>query len=58
MRKECTKENPSDGKPWEWFHPQAEPTGRSHDAFYSDEDSWEEYKCPICGLMFKVTISK
>jgi len=58
MRKECTKENPSDGKPYEWFHPDAVSTRKSYDAFYDDEDSWDEYKCPYCGLVFKTTIPR
>ena len=58
MRKNCTKENISDGKPYEWCHPDAVATGRVYDAFYSDEDSWEEYKCPYCNIIFKITIGK
>jgi hypothetical protein len=58
MRKECTRENPSDGTPYRWYHPDAVSTGRSYDAFRSDEDSWDEYKCPHCGIVFKETIPK
>lgn len=58
MRKKCTKENPSDGTPYEWCHPDAVDTGRSHDAFYSDDDSWDEKRCPHCDTVFKETIPR
>lgn len=58
MRKECTKDNPSDGTPWKWCHPDAVSTGKSGDAFYSWEDSWDEYECPHCKVIFKETVSK
>jgi hypothetical protein len=57
MRKECTKENPSDGSPWKWYHPDAKFI-KSYDSFFSYEDSYDEYECPHCGIIFKETISK
>lgn len=57
MREMCTKDNPSDGTPWKWYHPDAAFI-RAHDAFFTNEDSWKEYECPYCGEVFKVTIEK
>jgi len=56
-RRKCTADNPSDRKPWEWYHPDAKLTGETGDGFY-DDDEWDEYDCPHCGLVFKVTVSK
>lgn len=55
-RKKCTKENPSDGTPYKWYHPDAKCID-SNDSFYEDE-SYDEYKCPYCGIKFKEYISK
>ena len=52
-RKACTKETPSDGTPYQWFHPDAVLIS-SHD--YFNGGSYDTYKCPWCGITFDVTV--
>lgn len=54
-RKLCTEETPSDGTPYEWFHPDARVI-ESRD--YSDGESYDMYLCPHCGITFQVTIAQ
>lgn len=55
-RKKCTKENPSDGTPYEWFHPDAKCI-KSYDS-WTEGESYDEYKCPHCRITFREWISK
>jgi hypothetical protein len=50
MRKECTKENPSDNK-GQWSHPDA-ILKKDNDEVYTD---W--YACPYCNITFGVSVS-
>ncbi len=56
MRETCTSETPSDGTPYKWIHPDANCID-SFDAWESEE-SYDEYKCPHCGIEFKVYVDK
>jgi|WetSurMetagenome_2_1015567.scaffolds.fasta_scaffold415385_3 hypothetical protein len=47
-RKKCTKDNPSDGTPYEWYHPDAE--------LISSHDYYDVYLCPHCKIKFDVTV--
>ncbi|MFH1634079.1 MAG: hypothetical protein ABIG63_08720 [Chloroflexota bacterium] len=49
----CTKENPSDVKPYKWYHPDAKLID-SFDDFW--DDSYDIYECPNCGIRFDVTV--
>lgn len=54
-RKACTKDNPSDGESYRWYHPDAVTVEEYYDK--SDHhDDYERMKCPHCGLVFEVTI--
>ena len=53
----CTKENPWTREKGRSQHPDAKDTGRYGDGFY-EQDDWDEYQCPHCGLVFKVSVSK
>jgi hypothetical protein len=55
MRKPCTPENPSDGKPYEWYHPYAKLIREEYDTSANHND-YAIYECPICGLEFETTI--
>lgn len=54
-RIKCTKDNPSDGTPYKWFHPDAVPVD-SVDYFCGE--SYDTYKCPHCGIEFTVEVSQ
>lgn len=47
----CTKDNPSDGEPYKWVHPDAKCI-YTYDA-WEEGDSYDEYECPHCGKKFK-----
>jgi hypothetical protein len=52
----CTKENPwSEDKGTPASHPDAEFTDDTYDDFGG---GWDHYKCPHCGLHFKVEIAQ
>jgi hypothetical protein len=55
-RKRCTKKNPSDGKPYQWYHPDAKCI-YSYDG-WEEGTSYDEFKCPHCGIVFKEYITK
>lgn len=55
-RKTCSKDNPmpynATGK---WQHPDAELIDEEYGSL-SDGGSYEKYKCPNCGKIFKVSL--
>ena len=51
----CTKENPWTKDKGMAAHPDAKVI-YSNDRYYYWEDGYERYKCPHCGLKFKVTL--
>lgn len=55
-REKCTKENPSDGTAYKWYHPEANFIN-SYDSSEEGE-SYDEYKCPHCEITFKVYVLK
>lgn len=55
MRKPCTKDNPSDGTPYEWYHPDAILVNTFYDNSVFHDD-YETYECPHCGIRFKETL--
>jgi len=55
-RKKCTKNNPSDGTQYKWYHPDAKCID-SYDA-WEEGESYDKYKCPNCGVIFKQYVSK
>ena len=55
-RKKCTKINPSDGTPYKWYHPDAKLI-YSYDG-WEEDTSYDEYKCPHCGITFKEYVGK
>ena len=55
-RQKCTENNISDGEPYKWCHPDAKCIN-SNDSWHEDE-SYDEYECPHCGIIFKEYISK
>lgn len=54
-RKKCTKNNPSDGTPYKWYHPNAKLVDSCDDW---NSDSYDIYKCSHCGITFEVTVGK
>ena len=56
MRKKCTAENISTLEPYEWYHPDAKYI-KSYDG-WEEDTSYDEYKCPHCGIKFKKWVSK
>jgi hypothetical protein len=55
-REICTKENPGDKTPYKWEHPDAVCVD-SYDA-WEEGESWDKFKCPHCGVVFKEYIGK
>lgn len=55
-RKNCTKNNPSDGTPYKWYHPDAKCI-YSYDG-WEEDTSYDKYKCPHCGITFREYIGK
>lgn len=51
----CTKDNPSDGVPYKWYHPDAISIENYYDST-DKHDDYETLKCPHCKLIFDVTI--
>jgi hypothetical protein len=55
-RKTCSKESPMPkGDNGRWLHPDAEYMKDDYGSL-SQGGSYEEYKCPNCGLNFRVTL--
>ena len=56
MRKQCTKDNPSDLTPYEWCHPDAVCID-SYDG-WEEGTSYDKKQCPHCGVIFKEYATK
>jgi len=54
-RQTCTKETPSDKKPYAWCHPDAKMVA-SND--YSNGESYDTYECPWCGIRFSEEVAQ
>ena len=54
-RIKCTKENPSDGEPYKWYHPDSILIEEVYDNSFLHDD-YEIRKCPHCGITFEVTL--
>jgi len=54
-RKRCTKDTPSDGKPYEWYHPDAKMVDSKD---YSDGSSYDTYECPWCHIIFTTEVAQ
>jgi acetone carboxylase gamma subunit len=56
MSFKCTKDNPwKEGDPTPVHHVDAK-LEYSYDRYEACDDNYEEYKCPNCGIRFKVTL--
>lgn len=55
-RQICSNNNISDGAPYKWVHPDAKCID-SYDS-WEEGESYDEYKCPHCNIVFKVYVTK
>lgn len=55
-RQSCTKESPMpQGSPGFWQHPDAHSVGEEYNGLSGGGD-YESYKCPNCGIRFRVEL--